>query len=139
MLAGILAASSVPGAATWPLAANVFILGFANGVFSIAAIGSMMRLAGEGRARSEGVRMGVWGAAQALAFGAGGLVGTGASDVAHRLLGSPAPAYASVFALEALLFVAAALLAMRIVVAELRPSAPPSPALPLQTPRPAAA
>ena len=120
-------AGNPPGtAAAWPLTTNVVLLGFANGVFSIAAIGSMMRLAGEGRARSEGVRMGVWGAAQALAFATGGLVGTGASDLAHRLLGAPAPAYASVFAFEALLFVLAAVLAARIVAPGPRPDRPRS-------------
>jgi MFS transporter, BCD family, chlorophyll transporter len=107
----------------WPLAATVFVLGAANGAFSIAAIGSMMRLASEGRERREGVRMGLWGAAQAVAFGLGGLIGTGASDIARALIGSPATAYASVFAAEALLFVVAALLASRIdITAAARPS-----------------
>jgi len=55
--------------------------------------------------------MGLWGAAQALAFGLGGLLGTGASDVARILLGSPAVAYGAVFLGQALLFVAAAQLA----------------------------
>lgn len=98
----------------WPLAATVFALGVANGAFSIGAIGSMMRLAGEGRASREGVRMGLWGAAQAVAFGLGGLVGTAASDLAHALIAAPAQAYAMVFALEGLLFVMSAVLAWRI-------------------------
>jgi BCD family chlorophyll transporter-like MFS transporter len=111
-LGGLVAAGAVgPG---WPLAATVFVLGAANGAFSIAAIGSMMRLASEGRERREGVRMGLWGAAQAIAFGLGGLVGTGASDIARAFIGSPAAAYASVFAAEALLFLVAAVLASRI-------------------------
>ena len=62
-------------------------LGVANGAFSIAAIATMMRLAGEGGAGREGTRMGLWGAAQAAAFGLGGLLGTAASDLAHALLG----------------------------------------------------
>jgi MFS transporter, BCD family, chlorophyll transporter len=103
-------------AAYWPLRGNVFLMGVANGAFSIAAIGSMMALAGHGRAAREGTRMGLWGAAQAIGFAGGGLVGTGASDLARWLLGSPGPAYASVFAAEALLFVASALLAWRITV-----------------------
>ena len=120
-LAGLVLAGRVgPG---WPLAANVFLLGAANGAFSIAAIGSMMRLAGEGRQRREGVRMGLWGAAQALAFGLGGLAGAAASDVARWLIGSPGAAYASVFALEALLFLVAAKLATCI-------DKPVAPALP---------
>jgi len=55
--------------------------------------------------------MGLWGAAQAIAFGLGGLVGTGASDLAHWLVGSPGAAYSWVFGFEALLFVASAALA----------------------------
>ena len=98
----------------WPLRANVFVLGLANGAFSIAAIGSMMSLAGAGCSGREGTRMGLWGAAQAIGFALGGLFGAAASDVARALLGAPAPAYASVFLLEALMFVAAAALAARI-------------------------
>jgi BCD family chlorophyll transporter-like MFS transporter len=74
----------------------------------------MMRLATEGRAAREGVRMGLWGAAQAIAFGFGGLIGTAASDLAHWLIASTGVAYGSVFAAGALLFVLSALLASRI-------------------------
>ncbi len=98
----------------WPLKANVFLMGAANGAFSIAAIGQMMRLATQGRAAREGVRMGLWGAAQAIAFGFGGLIGTAASDLTHWLIASSGAAYGTVFALEALLFVGSALLAARI-------------------------
>jgi BCD family chlorophyll transporter-like MFS transporter len=103
--------------AHWPLRANVFVMGVANGAFSIAAIGSMMALAGgsaQGRGGREGTRMGLWGAAQAIGFAGGGLIGTALSDVARWVLGAPGPAYATVFAVEALLFVASALLAWRI-------------------------
>ncbi len=112
MLLGLVAAGLVGTA--WPFKANVFALGVANGAFSIAAIASMMRLAAEGRGSREGTRMGLWGAAQAVAFGMGGLVGTAASDLARWLIGTPSLAYAAVFALEALLFVAAAALAARL-------------------------
>jgi BCD family chlorophyll transporter-like MFS transporter len=122
-LAGLAVAGGVgPG---WPLLANVFLLGAANGAFSIAAIGSMMSLAGEGRVRREGVRMGLWGAAQAVAFGAGGLIGTGASDLAHALTDASGAAYAAVFTLEALLFVLSAVLAAAAVgrgAARVRPA-----------------
>jgi BCD family chlorophyll transporter-like MFS transporter len=104
----------------WPLKETVFALGVANGAFSIGAIGSMMRMANEGRQSREGVRMGLWGAAQAVAFGLGGLVGTGASDLARLLITAPGTAYASVFAFEGLLFLGSALLAWKI-------SASPSP------------
>jgi BCD family chlorophyll transporter-like MFS transporter len=102
--------------APWPLKANVFLMGVANGAFSIAAIGSMMALAGQGRAAREGTRMGLWGAAQAIGFAVGGLLGTLASDLARLLLGSQVAAYGAVFAAEALLFVVAAALAVRITM-----------------------
>jgi BCD family chlorophyll transporter-like MFS transporter len=98
----------------WPLSASVFLLGLANGAFAIAAIGSMMALAGEGRASREGVRMGLWGAAQAIAFGVGGLTGAVAVDVLRRVLASPMEAYITVFALEAVLFLLAAGLILRV-------------------------
>lgn len=110
MVGLVMAGLAGPG---WPFKPNVFALGVANGAFSIAAIGSMMRMAGEGRQQREGVRMGLWGAAQAVAFGLGGLAGTAASDIARMLIASPALAYAAVFALEAMLFVVAAVLAAR--------------------------
>ena len=100
--------------AVWPLKLNVVMLGLANGAFSIAAIATMMRLAGEGGPGREGTRMGLWGAAQALAFGLGGLLGTGASDLAHTLLGGHRHAYASVFAMQGVMFVASALVALRL-------------------------
>ncbi len=112
MLIGLAAAGFVGSA--WPFEANVFGLGVANGAFSIAAIASMMRLAGEGRGTREGVRMGLWGASQAVAFAMGGLLGTAASDFARWLIGTPGSAYAAVFVFEALLFVVAAVLAMNV-------------------------
>jgi MFS transporter, BCD family, chlorophyll transporter len=74
----------------------------------------MMTMASQGHKGREGVRMGLWGAAQGIAFGCGGLFGAAASDVAKLLTGSPAHAYACVFALEALLFLVAGLLALQI-------------------------
>jgi BCD family chlorophyll transporter-like MFS transporter len=110
---GALALSGLIGPG-WPLKANVFILGVANGAFSIGAIGSMMRMAGQGRSAREGVRMGLWGAAQAIAFGIGSLLGTVASDIAHALMHSDGSAYSSVFLLEALMFLTSAALAWHI-------------------------
>ena len=109
-----LTAAAIVGPA-WPLRASVFLLGLANGAFTIAAIGSMMSLAGEGRERSEGMRMGLWGAAQALAFGVGGFLGTLAVDIGTFLLGSATVAYAWVFALDACLFLVAAHAAAKVV------------------------
>ena len=98
----------------WPIEANVFALGLANGVYAVAAITSMMQLAGTGRARREGVRMGMWGASQAIAMGLGMFLGTVAVDLVRSLFGSPVGAFASVFAAQALTFLAAATLAARI-------------------------
>jgi BCD family chlorophyll transporter-like MFS transporter len=100
--------------AAWPLRATVLLLGITNGVYAIAAIGAMMNLVGAGHENREGTRMGLWGAAQAISFGTGGLVGTAASDAARWLLSSVPTAYATVFAAEAMLFVLAAYLAVRI-------------------------
>lgn len=127
-LASALATVGLSWAATqahWPLALNAVLLGLANGAFSIAAIATMMRLAGEGGPGREGTRMGLWGAAQALAFGLGGLVGTGLSDAAHALLGEHRSAYASVFALQAIMFVVAAGVALRLSPPSLARSGPP--------------
>jgi BCD family chlorophyll transporter-like MFS transporter len=107
---------------SFPLIACVFALGLTNGVFAVAAIGLMMEFVGSGRERREGVRMGLWGAAQATAFGLGGFAGTAASDIASRLLESPAQAYATVFAGEAVLFVIAALLALRCAAEHTAPA-----------------
>ncbi|MEO0362178.1 MAG: MFS transporter, partial [Pseudomonadota bacterium] len=104
--------STGPGA---PLMAAVIALGFFNGVFAVAAIGSMMALAGEGRARREGTRMGLWGAAQAVAAGFGGLLGAGAADILRVFLGDDAAAFGAVFVFEAALFVAAAAMALKIM------------------------
>lgn len=95
----------------WPLKLNVYILGLANGAFSIAAIASMMRLAVVGGTGKEGVRIGLWGGAQAIAFGLGGLLGAGASDLARSIFSNTAWAYSSVFFIEAMLFIVAAYMA----------------------------
>lgn len=96
----------------WPLQLSVFALGVANGTFAVAAIGSMMTLVGRGHESREGVRMGLWGAAQAMAFGLGGFIGTAAIDLTRWLLEDPAFAYGVVFLLEAIVFLVAAWLAL---------------------------
>ena len=106
---GLAAVSGPP----WPLGLNVFVLGFGNGIFAVAAIGAMMGLAGAGKTTREGVRMGVWGASQAIAFGLGGLLGAVGVDFARHALGADGPAFQLVFAIEALAFVAAAILAVK--------------------------
>ncbi|WP_379920621.1 BCD family MFS transporter [Erythrobacter sp. R86502] len=109
---GALALAAVSGP-PWPLGPNVFVLGFGNGVFAVAAIGAMMRLAGAGEKTREGVRMGVWGASQAIAFGLGGLAGAAGRDAALRVLGDQGQAFQLIFSIEAAAFVLAAILAVR--------------------------
>jgi BCD family chlorophyll transporter-like MFS transporter len=65
--------------------------------------------------------MGVWGAAQALAFGTGGLVGALATDAARALIGVDGPAFALTFGAEAMLFLLAAHFAIRLPAADPRP------------------
>jgi BCD family chlorophyll transporter-like MFS transporter len=101
-------------ASRWPIALNVFALGLANGVFAVAAIGAMMGLSREGDEAREGARMGVFGAAQAIAFGLGAFLGTAAADVMRAVSTSDAVAYGTVFAVEGGLFLVAAVLAMRV-------------------------
>lgn len=98
----------------FPLRPVVFGLGVANGAYAVAAIGQMMRLVGAGRADRQGVRMGLWGAAQGIAFGLGGLLGAGATDLARHFLTSPVAAYAAVFTAEAALFLLSAALALAV-------------------------
>jgi BCD family chlorophyll transporter-like MFS transporter len=116
---GGLAAASLVGP-SWPLAPTVFVLGFANGVFAVSAIGSMMGLAGAGRESREGVRMGVWGAAQAGAFAIGGFLGAVGVGALRGLLHQTAPAFLIVFGMEALVFLVSALLASRLEPAPAR-------------------
>uniref|UniRef100_UPI0026F0F8F5 PucC family protein n=1 Tax=Sandarakinorhabdus limnophila TaxID=210512 RepID=UPI0026F0F8F5 len=106
-----MAARAGPG---WPLAINVAVLGFANGMFAVAAIGSMLELAGRGGPGHEGIRMGLWGASQAAAFGIGGFAGAFAVDRLRATLRADAPAFELVFAAEAVLFLLAAIIAFRL-------------------------
>jgi BCD family chlorophyll transporter-like MFS transporter len=109
-----LAAASIVGRA-WPIAPTVFVLGFANGVFAVSAIGSMMGLAGAGKKSREGARMGVWGAAQAGAFAVGGFLGAMGVDVMRGLFHeSAATAFLFVFCAEAVVFLASAVLAGKL-------------------------
>jgi BCD family chlorophyll transporter-like MFS transporter len=116
------AAAGLVGPA-WPLRTSVLALGVANGTFAVSAIGAMMGLAGAGRGGRDGTRIGLWGAAQALAFGLGGLLGTSASDLARAVFGDPAAAYGAVFLAEAALFLLAARIAASVFASD-----PPVPA-----------
>ena len=107
-------AAAAAGADDVPLAALVTALGLGNGLFAAGAIGSMMALVGQGAAGREGVRMGLWGAAQAMAFAIAGVAATLVVDAARALTGDVGLAYALVFGAQLALFVAAALLARGI-------------------------
>jgi BCD family chlorophyll transporter-like MFS transporter len=122
-MAGLVAAAAL--GPPWPLGPNVFTFGVCTGAFSIAVIASMMSLATEGGGSREGVRMGLWGAAQAVAFASGGFLGTVLADLARLATGSAAGAYAFVFGAEAAAFLAACgvALGVRFGTAPARPAA----------------
>jgi BCD family chlorophyll transporter-like MFS transporter len=113
-------------APAWPLEVNIFVLGLMNGTFAVAAIGTMMVLAGAGKTSNEGMRMGVWGAAQAISFGLGGLAGTVALTLGRWLTAQDGTAFAAVFVLEAVLFLMSAAIAMRIGAGRPAPARMPS-------------
>jgi BCD family chlorophyll transporter-like MFS transporter len=108
-----LAASGIAGA-EFPIREAFFALGVANGAFAAAAIAAMMQLVNQGRDGREGVRMGMFGAAQAIAFGLGGLAGTVVLDLGRLATGSASGGYVTVFLADAALFLVAAWLATRI-------------------------
>lgn len=110
---GALAVGALVGA-SWNIQLNVFGLGLANGAFAVAAIGSMMTLASAGEPSREGIKMGLWGAAQAIAFGLGGFIGAASIDITRQLLAETGTAFALVFGTEGALFLVAALLAARV-------------------------
>jgi len=112
-IAGVAAMGQVEGGRILPA---VWALGYFNGVFAVSAVGAMMSLAGEGRSAREGTRMGLWGAAQGIAAGFGGLMGAGAADV-MRLVLPDATAFGMVFGAQALLFIVAAMMATGTVAA----------------------
>ena len=122
IVAGCLASAAALGAialggtagAGFPIKVAVFALGLANGAFATAAIASMMGLAGRGDPATRGVRMGLWGAAQAIGFGFGGLTGAVLADAARAAMAADAAGYALVFALEAALFLGCAALATKL-------------------------
>ncbi|MBL0889264.1 MAG: BCD family MFS transporter [Gemmatimonadaceae bacterium] len=96
----------------------VVVLGLANGVFAIGAIGSMMALTGDRRDGRAGLRLGVFGAAQAMAYALGTLSGAAGVDAARVVLGSPVRGYVAVFAVQAVLFSVSAWLALRSASSE---------------------
>lgn len=109
----IIAAGGLNGP-TFPIRTAVFCLGVSNGVFAVSAIAMMMDLAATRAGGGAGTRMGVWGAAQAIAFAIGGFAGSLGVDIARHLIGAAAGAYGTVFIGESLLFLLSAALAVRV-------------------------
>lgn len=110
---GAIALAGVVGP-EWPLRMTIFALGFSNGAFAVAAIGWMMSLAGTGRESREGIRMGLWGGAQAIAFALGGWAGTMGVDLIGLFTESATLPYSTVFVTEAAVFLLAAAIALRL-------------------------
>lgn len=123
-LAGLTLGTADP--ARWPLLPNLIVLGLGNGMFAAAAVGTMMGLAAASGEHRAGTRMGVWGAAQAVAFGLGGLGGALVVDLLREAAGADGIAFQAAFAGEALLFLWSALLAVRVA----RPHVHPAQAVP---------
>ncbi|MEO1482102.1 MAG: BCD family MFS transporter [Myxococcota bacterium] len=100
--------------ADWPLTLNVAGLGFATGVFAIAAISWMMTLAGDGIENREGSKMGLWGAAQAIGTALGAFAGATSVDLVSLAApdGPVALPFATVFALEGAVFIVAGFYAL---------------------------
>lgn len=113
---GLVASPSI-GSLTF-LRLVVGALGLANGVFAIGAIGSMMALTGDRHDGRAGLRLGVFGAAQALAYATGTMAGAAGVDIARALLDSPVRGYLAVFVVESVLFAASAWLALRSASSE---------------------
>lgn len=121
----LMAFAGLAGTAGPPLPLLAAGLGLANGVFTVAAVGSMMGLAGASGGR-EGVRVGVWGAAQAGAFALGGFLGAVGVDLLRETLRQAPLAFAVVFLLEAGLFLSSAVLALRLDAPERQPKILPN-------------
>jgi BCD family chlorophyll transporter-like MFS transporter len=109
----VLAAAGISAQAAL-LRPGFFALGLGNGLFAAGAIATMMQLAARDGESRAGTRLGVWGAAQAIAFGLGGLAGAALLDLATVILRDPAAAFAAVFLTDSLLFVLSATLAIGI-------------------------
>jgi BCD family chlorophyll transporter-like MFS transporter len=96
-----------------PLPPIVFGLGFANGIFACSALGLMMSFA-SAKGGGLGIRMGLWGAAQAMAFAIGGFAGAAGLDLMRHWMGTGITAFATIFGAEAVCFVAASFIALNL-------------------------
>jgi len=94
---------------------SIALLGFFNGNFAVGAIGSMMQLAGIGRENRVGTRMGLWGAGQAIAAGNAMIFSTLFVDILQKITKNAASSYGIIFIIEGILFLAAAMLATKLI------------------------
>lgn len=95
---------------------GTFLIGFGGGLFGVSTLTAAMNMAGDS---DNGIVLGVWGAVQATAIGAGVALGGGIRDVVDGLvsqelfgpaLTGPAVAYGVVYHLEVfLLFITLAI------------------------------
>ena len=74
-----------------------------------------MQLAGIGKENREGTRMGLWGAGQAIAAGNAMIFSTLFVDILQKITQNAASSYGVIFAVEGILFLAAALLATKLI------------------------
>ncbi len=91
----------------------VVCLGLANGVFAVATVGAMMDSATMEEPGRAGMRIGIWGAAQALAFALGGISSTSLVDGLRIFTHSSSGAFAAVFIVQSALFLTAAGFSLR--------------------------
>ncbi|MEO1034178.1 MAG: BCD family MFS transporter [Pseudomonadota bacterium] len=110
---GVLATSALSGQQDH-FVGLVITIGLTNGLFAVAAIGSMMGLMSQGHRGRDGVRMGLWGAAQALAFGSGAVLGGAIIDTLHWLGIAVAGSYAAAFIVLGMLYAMASAVVTRI-------------------------
>ncbi|MEM1263864.1 MAG: BCD family MFS transporter [Pseudomonadota bacterium] len=115
-------AATAGGASREVFVTLVIVVGLTNGLFAVAAIGSMMGLVSQGTKGRDGVRMGVWGAAQALAFGSGALLGGAMIDVLRQSGVSVPASYATVFVILGLLYTLASALVVGLETGKTEPT-----------------
>lgn len=93
----------------------VFIMGLGTGLAGAGMLTGVMHFTTPVRA---GMLMGVWGMANLLGRASGSLMGGGVVDAVQALTRNPLAAYASVFAIEALMLIIAFALTFRLNIEE---------------------
>lgn len=112
----LLAASSF-GAIQAAVIPGISLMGFGMGLFTVGGVSLMMDMTISGQA---GLFAGAWTLATAVAKGPAAVVGSGLQSLLLSLSGSAGAAYGAVFLVEALGFVAAAIILADIAVSQFR-------------------